>query len=191
MICIQCRHHIPGRLSTCPNCGRPAEAVPGSRGSRIGDAPVRRQPFIDASRWTERDRITGIASAVLLISLFLPWFGVSILGFTIKFDGLESHGYLRIVLILCLVILGYLALRVTPIRFVLPPPRIHERILLMTAAVNLVLVIIGFIATPFGTDWGPLAGHQYGSFVGGIAAIAAVVPLGKAVFTVTERWPGF
>ena len=63
---------------------------------------------MDASRWTERDRIAGIASAALLISLFLPWFGVSFLGMSVTADGLESHGYLRIVLVLCLAILGYL-----------------------------------------------------------------------------------
>lgn len=146
---------------------------------------------MDASRWTERDRISGIASAVLFISLFLPWFGVSILGMTVTADGLTSHGYLRIVLILCLAILGYLVLRISPIRSMLPAPRTHERILLVAMAANLVLVIFGFIATPGGAEWGPLVSRQYGSFVGGIAALAAVVPLGAAVFNVTARWPGF
>ena len=150
----------------------------------------RRQPFIDASRWTERDRIAGIASAVLLISLFLPWFGVSFLGMTVTANGLESHGYLRIVLFLCLAILGYLTLRISPVRSVLPAPRAHERILLTATAVNLALVIIGFIAIPGNAEWGPLVSRQYGAFLGGIAALAAVVPLGAAVFSVTARWPG-
>jgi hypothetical protein len=35
-------------------------------------------------------------------------------------DGLESHGYLRIVLILCLAILGYLTLRISPLAAVIP-----------------------------------------------------------------------
>lgn len=191
MICIQCSHRIPDVLGTCPNCGRPAETVPGAPGSRSGRVPVRWQPFMDADRWTERDRIAGIASAVLLISLFLPWFGVSILGITVTVDGLTSHGYLRIVLYLCLGILGYLILRISPARSMLPAPRTHERILLVATAINLVLVIIGFIATPGGVEWGPLVSHQYGSFTGGIAALAAVVPLGADVFNVTVRWPGF
>jgi hypothetical protein len=143
---------------------------------------------MDASRWTEGDRITGIASAVLLVSLFLPWYGVSFFGITVTADGLESHGFLRIVLFSCLAILGYLALRISPARSVLPPPRAHERMLLVATAVNLALVVIAFIARP--GDAGPLISHEYGSFVGGIAALAAVAPLGAAVFNVTSRWPG-
>lgn len=186
MICIQCGYRISDALSTCPNCGRPAETVPGTTRSRPPRVRTRRQPFIDVSHWTERDRIAGIASAVLLISLFLPWFGVSFLGMTVTADGLESHGYLHIVLILCLVILGYLTLRISPVRSVLPAPRAHERILLTATGINLTLVVIAFIATPGGS----LASPQYGAFVGGIAALAAVVPLGAAVFSVTSQWPG-
>lgn len=145
---------------------------------------------MDVSRWTESDRVTGIASAVLLISLFLPWFGVSFLGMTVTADGLESHGYFHIVLILCLAILGYLIMRISPARSVLPASRAHERILLVATAVNFALVIIGFIAKPGNAEWGPLVSRQYGSFLGGIAALAAVVPLGAAVFNVTARWPG-
>jgi hypothetical protein len=145
---------------------------------------------MDASRWTERDRITGVASAVLLISLFLPWFGVTFLGITVTADGLASHGYLHLVLVLCLAILGYLALRISPIRSVLPGSRTHDRILLTATGLNLALVTTAFIATPGSGEWGPLVSHQYGSFVGGIAALAAVVPLGTAVFNVTTRWPG-
>jgi hypothetical protein len=100
-------------------------------------------------------------------------------------DGLESHGYLRIVLILCLAILGYLTLRISPARSVLPAPRAHERTMLATTAINLALVTIGFIATPGGFP----VSHQYGAFVGGVAALAAVVPLGAAVFSITSQWP--
>lgn len=183
MICIQCSYRIPDVLSTCPNCGRPAEAVPGATGSHSPRVRTRRQPFIDVSRWTERDRIAGIASAVLLISLFLPWFGVSFLGITATADGLESHGYLRVVLFLCLAILGYLALRISPVRPLLPAPRAHERILLTATAVNLALVVIGVVAIPGGF----LVSYQYGALIAGVAALAAVIPLGAAVFSVTSQ----
>jgi hypothetical protein len=185
MICIQCSYRIPDALSTCPNCGRPAEAVPGITRSRSPRVRSNLHPFIDASRWTERDRIAGIASAVLLISLFLPWFGVSFLGMTVTANGLESHGYLRIVLIICLAILGYLTLRISPARSALPAPRAHDRILLTATALNFALVIIAFIAAPGGA-----LSPQYGAFVGIVAALAAVVPLGAAVFSVTSQWPG-
>ena len=185
MICIQCNYRIPDALNTCPNCGRPAETVPGTARSRSPRARTHQQPFIDVSRWTERDQIAAIASAALLISLFLPWFGVSFLGMTVTADGLESHGYLRVVLILCLAILGYLTLRISPVRSVLPAPRAHERIMLAATAINLTLVTIGFSATPGGSP----VSHQYGAFMGGIAALAAVVPLGAAVFRITSQWP--
>lgn len=144
---------------------------------------------MDASRWSERDRITGIASAVLLVCLFLPWWGVN--SVDISLDGLASHGYLQIVLISCLVILGYLVLRMSPMRSRLPAQRTHDRILLLITVVNLALVLIGFIATPLNVVWAPLGSREYGSFAALIAAVAAVVPLGAAVFDVTSGWPTF
>ena len=149
---------------------------------------IRRPPLrLDANRWTENDRIAGIASAVLLISLFLPWFGITLLGTTVTADGLASHGYLRIVMIISLAILGYLGLRISPVRRVLPPPRPHELLLLTATAVNFALVVIGFIATPGGAEWGPLLSREFGSFVGGAAAFAAVAPLAKSVFNIHIR----
>lgn len=183
MICIQCSYRIPDVLGMCPNCGRPAETVPGAARSRSPRVRTTGKPLIDASCWTERDRIAGIASAVLLISLFLPWFGVSIFGMSVTANGLQSHGYLRIVLILCLVILGYLTLRISPMRSVLPAPHAHERILLAATAVNLALVILAFIATPGGY----FVGREYGAFVGGAAALVAVFPLGAAIFGSTSQ----
>jgi hypothetical protein len=188
MVCIQCGYRIPDVISTCPNCSRPAETIPGELRSRPFRKLRQRQPFIDAGRWTEPDRITVTASAVLLVSLFLPWFGVSFLGMSVTADGLESHGYLRIVLMLCAAILGYLVLRVTPARSVLPPPRAHERVLLAATSINLALVVIGFLVAPGGAALGPLVSHQYGAFVAGIAALVAVAPIGAAVFSVTSRW---
>jgi hypothetical protein len=182
MKCAQCSYEIPDALNTCPNCGRPAEKISGAPTSQSPNAPTTQQPFIDTSRLTEKDRITGIASAVLLISLFLPWFGASALGVTISDDGLASHGYLGIVLVLCLAILGYLVLHASPVRATLEP-RAHDRIMLAATAVNLLLVLIGFIATP--NEY--LTSHEYGSFVGGVAALAAVAPIGTTVFNVFTR----
>lgn len=155
---------------------------------------TRRRPFLDVNRWTEYDRITGIASGVLLISLFLPWFQVTVLGITLTASGLQSHGFMYITLIICAAILGYLALCASPMRYVLPG-RTHEWVLLLAGAANLVLVVIAFIATPGATGsgavlnsgWGPLMGYGYGSFIGGIAALVAVIPLGRAMHNATAR----
>jgi hypothetical protein len=191
MSCIQCGYEIPHVLGTCPNCGRPAETVPGRPGNRRNAGPIRRQPLrLDADLWTENDRIAGAGSAILLISLFLPWFGITLFGTSVTEDGLTSHGYLSIVMIICLAILGYLILRISPVRPVLPPPRRHEQLLLAATAVNFALVVAGFIATPGGAGWAPLLSRQFGSFVGGAAALAAVVPPAKSVFNIQIRLYG-
>jgi hypothetical protein len=191
MSCIQCGYDIPHVFGTCPNCGRPAETVPGRPGNRHNVRSILRQPLrLDANLWTEDDRITGISSAILLTSLFLPWFGITLLGTSVTADGLTSHGYLSIVAIICLAILGYLVLRISPMRPVLPPSRTHELLLLAATAVNFALVVSGFIATPGGADWAPLLSRQYGSFVGGVAALAAVVPPAKSVFNIHIRLYG-
>ena len=174
---------IPGRLSTCPNCGRPAETIPGLPGNRPARARAGLQPFkLDASRWTMNDRVVAGASAVLMVSLFLPWFGVDFLGVTVTFDALVSHTYLYVVLIMCVAILGYLVLRMSSLRRWLPRPGAHERLLLATTAVNFVIVLIGFISTPGGAFAGPLLNREYGAFAGGIAALVAVLPLAAAFF---------
>ena len=63
---------------------------------------------LDATRWTTADRVTGAATLVLFVSLFLPWFSVSAgLGnFTASSsaDALAAHGFLYLVLFLALAI---------------------------------------------------------------------------------------
>jgi hypothetical protein len=174
---------IPSRLNACPNCGRPAETVPNLSGRYPAQPRPSRHPFkLDASRWTQSDRIVAGASAVLLISLFLPWFGASFLGTTVTFDGLISHGYFYAVLIICLAILSYLVLRMSALRPALPRAGTHDRLLLAVTGANFVIVLIGFISTPGGAFIGPLLSREYGAFAGGIAAFVAVLPLAAVFF---------
>jgi uncharacterized membrane protein len=70
---------------------------------------------LDATRWTTADRVTGAATLVLFVSLFLPWFSVSA-GFgnftaSSSADALTAHGFLYLVLLLALAMLGYLIAR--------------------------------------------------------------------------------
>src|SRR5271155_1744734 len=57
----------------------------------------------DMKRWTQVERITAIASLVLLISLFLPWFTYKFTYGSVSVDGLW-HGWMYIVFILCVAI---------------------------------------------------------------------------------------
>ena len=65
----------------------------------------------DAARWSLADRISGVATIVLFISLFLAWFGVSVIGITVTASGVSAHGYLYLVMVICILIVAYLVLR--------------------------------------------------------------------------------
>jgi hypothetical protein len=115
--------------------------------------------------------VIGVAAVVLLISLFLPWYGINVGIGSLTADGLTAHGYLYIVLILLLGEIGYLAARAgwEQVRGKVPVP--HQQLLLIVNTVNLVLVVIAFL------DKGPSGiGWRFGAFVGLVAAIVAAAP---------------
>ena len=122
----------------------------------------------DARRWTFADRVTGGATLVLLVSLFLPWFGTDGGFFSVSVDGMW-HGYMVIDLILAVAIVGYLVLRAgfgsQPFGL---PGAAAGRLLAGAAGVNLLLAAVSFATKPAGTNW------QYGAYVGLAAAIVAV-----------------
>jgi hypothetical protein len=104
----------------------------------------------DAARWSTADRIAGVATVVLFISLFLAWFGISVIGITVTASGVSAHGYLYIVMILSILIVAYLVLRAgweeLPGGINLP----HLTTMMVATLVNLVIVFIAFIFKPGG-----------------------------------------
>ncbi|HXR54202.1 MAG TPA: hypothetical protein VN793_04050 [Acidimicrobiales bacterium] len=134
----------------------------------------------DRSRWSPTDLVAGVASLVLFISLFLPWYGVSIAGFGVTVDGLTGHGYLYLPLILCLVELAYLvAIAGMPeIRGRIPVP--HEMLLAGINIINLVIVVIAFLDKGAGG-----VGWRFGAFVGLVAAVVAAAP--KLAISLSSR----
>jgi len=143
----------------------------------MSDRPVSSFKF-DATKWTRNDRITGIATLVLFIALFLPWFGVSVgargFGISVEADGLTAHGYLYIVLILALVLMGYLVIRAGMADLATKLPVGHEILIMGLTAVNALLVILAFVFKP----GGGAVGWRWGAFVALVAAIVALAPLG-------------
>ena len=123
--CPHCGSEAADDARACPSCGASLSA--GSRGTQ--DAPSVSAPApaapaaaapsasampaykFDAARLTLADRITGVATVVLFISLFLSWFGISVIGITVTVSGVSAHGYLYIVMILSILIIAYLMLR--------------------------------------------------------------------------------
>jgi hypothetical protein len=133
----------------------------------------------DATKLTQTDRIVGIASFVLLISLFLSWFSVSLgpIG-SVSASGLSAHGYLYIVLILSIVIVALLAVRALGAwAFPATAPVTEEQALLIATGINFVLVLIAFLLKPGGVGSG--VGWSFGAFIGLVASIVAVVPLAR------------
>lgn len=66
---------------------------------------------LDLRRLSRVDQTVGIASLIVFIALFLPWYGFSELRASFSISGTSAHGYLVIVLVLALLLVGYLLLR--------------------------------------------------------------------------------
>jgi hypothetical protein len=131
----------------------------------------------DATKLTQTHRIVGIASLVLLISLFLPWFSASNSFISVDVSGFSAHGYLWITFILCLAIVALLAVKALEVwAFPDNAPVNEERALLIATVINLVLVVLAFLLKPGGFGG---FGWSFGAFIGLVAAIVAVVPLAR------------
>lgn len=118
----------------CPDCG-----------ARIPDAP--RFSF-DARRWTWPERIVGGASLMLLLSSFLPWFGVSVLGAQQgEFAGIGDT-IVWAALIVALAILVFLVLRAGYGQVPFARPLSDRRVLAAATWLNLLLVLLAFLAKP-------------------------------------------
>ena len=192
MRCAQCNEVNAWTLARCRNCGAPlAASASTSPGTGVrGDGPPasHRAPDVqeagpagvtafafDARRWTRADQVTGGATLVLLVSLFLPWFGTDSGFFNVSVDGMW-HSYMVIDLILAVAIVGYLVLLAG---FGSPPFGLSASsagyLLAGAAGLNLLLAVVSFATKPAGTNW------QYGAYSGLAAAIVAVIAPVKSV----------
>jgi len=134
----------------------------------------------DANRWTASDRVVGAATLIMMISLFLPWFSVNLGGLgalgTASASGTTAHGWLWIVFLIGLATLVYLIAVAGFQRFPVTLPLRHELLLLIATGLDLLLVLIGFLAMPGnGGDSDIKIGWDFGAFIALIAAIVAVV----------------
>ena len=185
--CPQCQSEAADDASFCPSCGASLSAgaratqdappvAPATAAATPASAPPGASAMpaykFDAARWSLADRIAGVATIVLFISLFLSWFGVSVIGITVTASGVSSHGYLYIVMILSILIIAYLVLRAgwdeLPGGINLP----HLTTMMAATLVNLVIVFLAFIFKPGGSG----VGWEFGAFLALIAAIVAAAP---------------
>ena len=190
MICSQCGNNVADQAAACPGCGAqlsvsqgPEVRVGAAAGVSAGHAAAAMSPAfnLDLKRLTRDDQIVGGATLVLFISLFLPWFTVSVKGFgsTLASGSVNGlyHGYMYIDLILALAVLAFLVMRAgfdqLPFRLPVAP----EQALLAATGLNLLFALISFVFKPAG-GFDVSVGWGIGAFLGLIAAIAAVAPLG-------------
>ncbi len=187
MICLRCGRESAISSASCPSCGAPMPAtnLTGDTATPAVSArpPAQAQAFrLDPARWAFGDRVCGAATVVLFISLFLPWYSASAsfagISASSSVDALTAHGYLYLVLVLALLMVGYLV-AYAGVREMPALPLSHERLLAVVAGINLVLVFIAVIFKPSG-DGVVNVGWSFGAFIGLIAAIAALAPMARS-----------
>jgi hypothetical protein len=194
--CPQCLSDTGPDAAFCGSCGPPAgsasqfprtpgdQYIPSATSGQHGPPAVAppREFRLDLRRLSRADQAVGGASLVVLISLFLPWFGFSALGASISVSGTSAHGYLVLVAITALLIAGYLLLRSGWGEFPFPQPVAHETLLLAATSVQFLLVLIGFLDVPLaGLGW------ETGAYLAVIAAALAAAP---AALPVLRSRPG-
>jgi hypothetical protein len=127
-------------------------------------------------RWSPVERTTAIATLVLLISLYLPWYTYNYGLGSVSVNGLW-HGWMYLAFLLCLAILVYLVSRAGFSEMPFKMPIAGEQLLLFASVANLVLVVLAFIDKPGGVGFSGI-GWGFGAFVGLIAAVLAAIPTG-------------
>ncbi len=142
----------------------------------MSTVPSKSSFSFDMKRWTQVERTTAIATLVLLISLFLPWYTYSFGLGSVSVDGLW-HGWMYLVFILSLAILVHLVSRAGFREMPYTLPIAGEQFLLLATAANLVLSVLAFVDKPGGIGFSGI-GWGFGAFVGIVAAVVAALPLG-------------
>lgn len=171
MRCPTCGAAIAGGSTTCPACGAAVPAPP--------SAP---EPFttIDLGRLGRGDRVAGVATVVLFVSLLLPWYTTTVRhGQALSASALDpgAGGWRFLLLVASLAVLGYLFVR-TMLRPTARLPLPHWQLLTVGTAVDAVLAVAAFCLRPgqAGFAGPPLpVGWGYGAWLGLAAALVAVV----------------
>jgi hypothetical protein len=185
--CPQCQSEAADAATFCPSCGAslapaatagapPPPPTGASAGGAAPSAGSTLPPYrFDAARWSMADRIAGIATIVLFVCLFLPWFTYTagFLGASVSFsvNGLW-HGWMYLSLILDILIVAYLVLRAGWDRLPISQDVPHLTVMMVATIVNAVLVLIAFIDKPGGSG----VGWGFGAILGLIAALVAAAP---------------
>ncbi len=149
---------------------RAGQYIPGANASS-------RQFRPDVRRLTQVEQAAGGATLIVLISLFLPWFGF---GANASLSGTAAHGYLVIVALLAVLMTGYLLQRSGRDESGFRLPVAHETLLLAGAGLQFAGVVIAFAEVPVSG-----LNREYGAY---LALIASAVAGGAAVIAAIRSW---
>jgi hypothetical protein len=150
---------------------------PGSTGSPMSSVNF------DLNRLTTVDKVVAVASFVALISIWFPWFSVSIsyLGQTesASASATTAHGaWMYLEFIVALLLIVYLVARAAWERPPFTLPVAHAPLLIVGTALQLLFMLIAFFDIPsVPGDTGLSVGWAWGAFIGLIAALAAAGPV--------------
>jgi hypothetical protein len=166
--CTRCLIEVSPETKVCPKCG--AAIRPG-----IKPRPAPKRVRKSRQRLNEvngQDRVGGLATLVLLVSFWLPWYSLG--PFTA--DGLDAHGWLSFAVLDSIVMVLYVLIIMFGVGDLAVGRRLSkEQLLALLTGVNLVLVLLGFLLKPTGFSW------AWGAFVALAAAVVAFVPFGRPV----------
>jgi hypothetical protein len=116
-----------------------------------------------------RDRTVGLATLVLLVSFWLPWYSIG----PFSADGLSAHGWLFIAVVDSIVLVLYVLITAFGLGDLAAPGRMSkDQVLALITGVSLALVMLGVLLKPAAFSW------SWGAFLALAAAIVAFVPFG-------------
>jgi len=184
-----------GPASQYPSAPPPAEYPPAGGQYQPRQSSSFGQFHFDLKRLTRVDQIIGVATLVVMISLFLDWVTGTVTATlagasqsqSASETGVSEHGWLWLVFVLGLLLLAYLVMRAgwdePPVKL----PVAHAPLLLVVTGVNFLLVLIGFFLTPtapstadlqsLGVTGSASVSWDIGAYLALIAAIAAFAPV--------------
>jgi hypothetical protein len=127
------------------------------------------------ARLARAERVTGIATLVLFIALFLPWYTYDFGPVSVSVDGLW-HGWMYLVLLVSLAIMAFVVLRAGFEEMPFTLSLSDAQLLLIATVFNVVLCVLAFLLKPGGIGFSGI-GWGFGAFLGLIAAVVAAAPL--------------
>ncbi len=140
---------------------------------------------IDWKKLDQLDRVVAVTSAVALVSMFLPWYGVSVLGFSSSVSGFGSgYGWIGALLIIA----GGLYLVMLRSGTSMPQTNMGPGVIVLgLSGIGALLVVIRWLALPSGSGGVTGDAYSYGPRIGMYLTLIAGVIQAVISFRLFKR----